>query len=392
VPNGVTVTGPPRTLEMFQESAALENVRTKSIPIRVPAHASHLFAAEDVNSILNTTFVNPWSSYTSKVPVISSATGKLAWAGNFRSLLQAALTDILTEPLRWDNINEELPLLLRSSGVSRVKLTPIGSTAENMVQHALKDALGKSPDSTKYSTKSQHSDAVPELTIEIDYQETEQSLGLDAVPLGKSKLAIVGMSGRFPDAETPEEFWDLLYRGLDVVKEVPPRRWDTKTHVDPTGKTTNTGATPWGCWLENPAVFDARFFSISPKEAPQIDPAQRLALMSTYEAMEAAGLVPGTTPSTQTDRIGVFHGITSNDYMETNTSQDIDTYFIPGGNRAFVAGRLNFCFQFAGPSYTNDTACSSSLAAIHLACNSLWRHDVDTAVAGGTNMINNPDG
>nr|pir polyketide synthase A - Aspergillus parasiticus (fragments) [Aspergillus parasiticus] len=54
-------------------------------------------------------------------------------------------------------------------------------------------------------------------------------------------------------------------------------------------------------------------------------------------------------------------------------------------------GRINFCFEFAGPSYTNDTACSSSLAAIHLACNSLWRGDCDTAVAGGTNMIYTPD-
>ncbi|KAK4981176.1 hypothetical protein LTR28_002473 [Elasticomyces elasticus] len=123
-----------------------------------------------------------------------------------------------------------------------------------------------------------------------------------------------------------------------------------------------------------------------------MDPAQRMALMSTYEAMERAGIVPDTTPSVQRDRIGVFHGVTSNDWMETNTAQNIDTYFITGGNRGFIPGRINFCFEFSGPSYTNDTACSSSLAAIHLACNSLWRGDCDTAVAGGTNMIFTPDG
>jgi acyl transferase domain-containing protein len=90
--------------------------------------------------------------------------------------------------------------------------------------------------------------------------------------------------------------------------------------------------------------------------------------------------------------VGVFHGVTSNDWMETNSAQDIDTHFVVGGNRAFMPGRINFCFDFSGPSYAIDTACSSSLAAVQLACAALWRGDIDTAIAGGTNMINNPDG
>ncbi|KAL8757890.1 MAG: hypothetical protein Q9184_004087 [Pyrenodesmia sp. 2 TL-2023] len=76
-----------------------------------------------------------------------------------------------------------------------------------------------------------------------------------------------------------------------------------------------------------------------------------------------------------TDRIGVFHGATGMDWAETNASQDIDTYYIPGGIRAFIAGRINFCFECCGLSYTNDTACSSTLAAIHLACNSILNPD-----------------
>ena len=77
--------------------------------------------------------------------------------------------------------------------------------------------------------------------------------------------------------------------------------------------------------------------------------------------------------------------------METNSAQSIDTYFIPGGNRAFIPGRINYFFKFSGPSYAVDTACSSSLAGIHLACNALWRRDIDTAIAGGTNVLTNPD-
>lgn len=123
-----------------------------------------------------------------------------------------------------------------------------------------------------------------------------------------------------------------------------------------------------------------------------MDPAQRMALMTTYDALQRAGFVANATCAGQQDRVGVFQGVTNNDYLECNGGQYIHTYFIAGGNRSFILGRINFCFEFCGPSYTNDTACSSSLAAIHLACNSLWRGDCDTAIAGGTNMCINPEG
>ncbi|EAA58778.1 conserved hypothetical protein [Aspergillus nidulans FGSC A4] len=130
---------------------------------------------------------------------------------------------------------------------------------------------------------------------------------------------------------------------------------------------------------------------MSPREALQADPAQRLALLTAYEALEGAGFVPDSTPSTQRDRVGIFYGMTSDDYREVNSGQDIDTYFIPGGNRAFTPGRINYYFKFSGPSVSVDTACSSSLAAIHLACNSIWRNDCDTAITGGVNILTNPD-
>lgn len=155
----------------------------------------------------------------------------------------------------------------------------------------------------------------------------------------KSKIAVIGMSGRYPSAKDNREFWELLCHGRDVHKTAPALRWDVKTHVDITGARKNTSATGFGCWLEHPETFDALFFNMSTREAPQVDPAQRIALMTTYEAIQQAGIVPDATPSTRKDRVGVFFGVTSNDWMETNSAQDIDTYFIPGGNRAFILGR-----------------------------------------------------
>ena len=89
-------------------------------------------------------------------------------------------------------------------------------------------------------------------------------------------------------------------------------------------------------------MFDTRFFHLTPKEAEDTDPAQRLALMTTYEALEMAGFVSDRTPSSQRDRVGVFFGTTSDDWREVNSGQNIGTYFIPGGNRAFVPGRITW--------------------------------------------------
>lgn len=368
-----TVSGAPGVLAKLLAMPVFAKLKTRNIPIHVPAHNADMFSGKDVESILATTKDIPWTSYEAKLPFLSSVTGKLVWAGSYKSLMELSLRQILLEPIRWDVVEDVSPRLLTSRGAEQVRIVPVTTNAHK----ALSNALSKT---------------ISNVEVEDSVSSNESTNFSHRPGAGKGKLAIVSCSGRFPEAQSTDSFWDLLYKGLDVCKPVPDSRWPISTHVDPSGKARNKGATKWGCWLDFYAQFDPRFFSISPKEAPQMDPAQRMALMSTYEAMERGGIVPDTTSSTQRNRIGVFHGVTSNDWMETNTAQNIDTYFITGGNRGFIPGRINFCFEFSGPSYTNDTACSSSLAAIHLACNSLWRGDCDTAVAGGTNMIFTPDG
>lgn len=207
----------------------------------------------------------------------------------------------------------------------------------------------------------------------------------------KGKLAIVGMAGRFPDAATHQKLWELLENGLDVHREVPADRFPIDTHVDPNGKIMNTSHTPYGCWIENPGLFDPRFFNMSPREAYQTDPMQRMAITTAYEALEMSGYVPNRTRSTKLDRIGTFYGQTSDDWREINAAQEVDTYYITGGVRAFGPGRINYHFGFSGPSFSIDTACSSSMAAVQLACTSLWAKDCDTAIVGGLSCMTNSD-
>jgi naphtho-gamma-pyrone polyketide synthase len=132
-------------------------------------------------------------------------------------------------------------------------------------------------------------------------------------------------------------------------------------------------------------------FNMSPREAAQTDPMQRLLLLTTYEALEMAGYSPGRNPSSASARVGSFFGQTSDDWREVNASQNVDTFFITGGIRAFGPGRLNYHFKWDGPSYSIDTACSSSAASIQLACNTLLAGDIDTAVAGGANILTASD-
>ena len=373
MPHGITISGPPSSLAQLKESGCFKDLKFQDIQIHGPYHAPHLYSREDVDEVLGRWKSHSVDARPSQVLALSSTETNFE-GGRFGKILEASIDHILVRPIRWKGILEELDACLQDLGSKTLNITPIGTRADQLIYTALKQT---SPYRSLLSTSAKNRQSVP--------GDSSSSRG------EKTKLAIIGMAGRFPAAKDNEAFWDLLYQGLDVHKPAPALHWDIKTHVDPSENRKNTSATPYGCWLDDPGMFDARFFNISPREAPQIDPAQRLALMTAYEAIEQAGIVPDATPSTRRDRVGVFYGVTSNDWMETNSAQNIDTYFIPGGNRAFIPGRINYCFKFSGPSFAVDTACSSSLAGIHLACNSLWQGDVDTAIAGGTNILTNPD-
>ncbi|KAE8825964.1 hypothetical protein PTNB85_08909 [Pyrenophora teres f. teres] len=370
-PGAVTVSGPPTSLSKLVDSETLRKLAKKSIPITGPYHAPHLYSNKDLTTIVSG--ITHGARLESSLFLSTSKTTQEP--RNFASLLEEAAAEVLLRPIQWNDLLDRFETVLRTTAPKNFSVVSFGSAAQHLFHNIVKKTN-------------------PDLLAPSPQYDTGISNASPAISSGgkKPKLAIVGMSGRFPEAKDTDAFWDILQEGLDVHKTVPLQHWDARTHVDTSANPRkNTSATPFGCWLKDPEEFDARFFNISPKEAAQIDPAQRLALMTAYEAIERAGIVSDATPSTRPDRIGVFYGVTSNDWMETNSAQDIDAHMIPGGNRAFIPGRINYFFKFSGPSYAVDTACSSSLAGIHLACNSLWCGDIDTAIAGGTNVITNPD-
>ena len=122
-----------------------------------------------------------------------------------------------------------------------------------------------------------------------------------------------------------------------------------------------------------------------------MDPLQRLLLMTSYEAMEAAGYYQNGSLSTNSARIATYFGQAGDDWRSINESQGIDIYYVPGTIRAFAPGRLNYHFKWGGAYYSLDAACSSSSTAVQLACSALIARECDTALAGGGSLLSAPE-
>lgn len=335
-------------------------------------HTGRVYGTEHVDQIVPD--IN--TIHELRLPLFSP-TGSPLEAKKPTPVLEQIMEEMLTRSVQWDQTLKNLTDRLRELAPESIQLVAVQPSqyVDSMLEHWLAEIP-----STVASSEDLMSAAMKLSTRTSSPRDTRSS-----------KIAVVGMACRFPGgADDPEKFWEILAQGRDIHAPIPPDRFNVDTHVDPDCKIPNTSKTPFGCFVDNPGLFDALFFGMSPREAEQTDPMHRLALVTAYEALEKAGYVHGRG-RVHPRRVGTFYGQASDDYREVNSGQDIKAYFISGGCRAFAPGRINFFFNFWGPSFSIDTACSSSLAAIQAACTSLWSGDVDMALTGGLNIITNSD-
>ena len=198
-------------------------------------------------------------------------------------------------------------------------------------------------------------------------------------------IAIVGMSGRFPGADSLEELWELLLSGNVMVERAPSDR--LRLPGPETGD--QSGTQWWGNFLRNPDAFDHRFFKKSSREAIAWDPQQRILLEVVYEALESAGYF-GATSSPEPNDYGCYIGAVMNNYYDNVSCHPATAYATLGTSRCFLSGCMSHYFGWTGPSLTIDTACSSSLVAINTACRAIWSGECSRAIAGGTNVFTSP--
>ncbi|MBQ0826805.1 SDR family NAD(P)-dependent oxidoreductase [Streptomyces tagetis] len=205
---------------------------------------------------------------------------------------------------------------------------------------------------------------------------------------GETRIAVVGISGRFPGAENLDAFWENLRDGRDCVTEIPADRWDHARYFDPRPGVPGKSYTKWGGFLDGVDTFDAGFFHISPREAERMDPQERLLLQEVWHALEDGGLTRARLAGTA---VGVYVGVMYSQYQLLQAEQaSRGNPLHLGSSYASLANRLSHFFDFRGPSMAVDTMCSSSLTAIHLACEALVRGDLHAAVAGGVNLTLHP--
>ncbi|RFU27286.1 hypothetical protein B7463_g9051, partial [Scytalidium lignicola] len=376
----VSVTAPPSRLEsIFHTSHALRY--SKSMPLPVYSgicHGAHIYSIEDIQAVVDSASSLIPTSTSVKLPLLSSASGEPYLATTSGELFQEISTELLTGTIYLDNITATILKHYESQPssypcrFSTFRTSLIVKGIESKIEAAFPTRRLAKTDYVAWSFQ--------------DFGPRRPRTKAD------SKIAIIGMSCRMPGgANNLAQFWDLMVQGRDVHTKIPSDRFDLATHFDPTGKMENCTTTEYGNFIDRPGFFDAAFFQMSPREAEQTDPMQRYALVTAYEAMEMAGIVPNRTPSTKGSRIGTWYGQAGDDWRETNASQNLGTYAVPGGVRGFLCGRINYHFKFSGPSFSVDTACSSSMAAVQAACTALWAGECDTAIAGGVNILTNPD-
>ncbi|KAI0377768.1 putative polyketide synthase [Hypomontagnella monticulosa] len=209
-------------------------------------------------------------------------------------------------------------------------------------------------------------------------------------------IAVVGISIKTAGADDADEFSRMLQSGVSQHELIKSDR--LKFHTlwregdwDPSYKW-------YANWMRDVDQFDHQFFKKSPREAANMDPAQRLALQVAYQAIDKAGYYArDEKPRTETsedrmdpNHIGVYVGVTLDDYQQNVRTHRANAFSITGTMRSLIAGKIAHHFGWTGPAMTLDTACSSSAVAIHSACRDLLAGDCSAALAGGVNVITDP--
>ncbi|WP_158592173.1 type I polyketide synthase [Noviherbaspirillum sedimenti] len=216
------------------------------------------------------------------------------------------------------------------------------------------------------------------------YDEDNANDGYDDV---NNDIAIIGMAGRFPQADNIDQFWTNLVSSTDCItrfsREELERMGVSQAALD------DPNFVPAAGYIPDQDKFDAHFFEMNPREAANLDPQHRFALEVAWQTLEHAGY----TPESVNGSVGVFAGVNMSTYFifnllkgdeSTSAGDALDTQI--SVDKDMFASRISYKLNLNGPSIALGTACSTSLVCIHLACQSLLNGESKMALAGGSHL------
>ena len=202
-----------------------------------------------------------------------------------------------------------------------------------------------------------------------------------------NKIAIIGMAGRFPQADSIDQFWANLIEGKECISSVTDE--ELLAAGVPESLLGNSDYIKAAARISMVDAFDAEFFNFTPREAAFMDPQQRLLMECTYHALEDAGYAPSDNLAVT----GIFVGVGNSSYFRNCLQQyqgdeDLPTQLLAlmGNEKDYAATRIAYKLNLTGPSINVSTACSTSAVSVDLACKSLLASDCEIAVAGGAQV------
>ncbi|KAI9719366.1 MAG: Type I Iterative PKS [Chrysothrix sp. TS-e1954] len=203
-------------------------------------------------------------------------------------------------------------------------------------------------------------------------------------------VAIIGMACRTAGGnDSPEKLWKFLWDKKDASGDSPSWRWEPWIRRDPRNAKIIESTISKGYFIEDIENFDAAFFGISPKEAEQMDPHQRLGLEVTWEALENAGINPKSLSGSDT---AVYMGVDSDDYSRLLLEDlpNIEAWMGIGTTAHGIPNRISYHLDLMGPSAAVDAACASSLVAVNSGRQAILAGESEVAIVGGVNVCLSP--
>lgn len=201
------------------------------------------------------------------------------------------------------------------------------------------------------------------------------------------EIAVIGMSGTFPVADSIEKFWDKLRKGEEMItsfsteeiqqKDINHELFNSKSHINAIG------------YNDSKEHFDSNFFKYPTEEAEVMDPQIRVFHEQVWLALEDAGV----DLDDDKNLIGLYAGASNNIIWKMYTSfvqksKNVNEFILRTVNdKDFLTTLISHKLGLKGPSVNINTACSTSLVSVHMACRSLLMGECNIALAGGVTMI-----
>jgi amino acid adenylation domain-containing protein len=220
----------------------------------------------------------------------------------------------------------------------------------------------------------------------INKQPTPLSKHKEKTTGGNNDVAIIGMAGRFPGADTLNEFWQMLAEGREGTSFFTEEELDKYV---PLYEKNNPAYVKARGILKGADEFDAGFFGFNPRAAELMDPQQRIFLELAWEVLEKTGHLPQKYDGPT----GVFAGCGYNTYYNNNVLTNPEIVETVGhfqvrtlNEKDYIATRTAYQLNLKGPAVAVYSACSTSLLAITQAVSSIRNGQCQIAIAGAASI------